>query len=465
MCTYFGTKVIGRNEIEVSSMKLSCYKSQARREFCRLAWPSALEGLAMVLLSSADLIMVGALGFAATSAVGIFSQPKMVLLCFPRSFSIAVTARVALLRGRGELEEAPACMKQSLLTAASCGALLAALAWAFLTEILLIAGAQTSYLEAAVSYGKPMIISTYMTTISATLQGGLLGMGRTKAMLAANVAGNIMNVAANALLIYGLGPFPRLGVAGAGWGTVVGSALTLLLTAAALCEKGSPLSLLGRGGWLPERENMRALWNVFSGTLTEQSAERVGMFLYSRIAAGLGEIPFAIHTICMNLCDIYYCFAGGMGKASLSLSGYLLGRGGGRPFALMMSESQKTGFAVSCAAFVLYAAFRGPLASLWISEPEAAALCEHIIVLVAFVGFPEAQSLIASGILRGAGDTRYVAAYSVVSIAIIRPIVTWTLCCALGLGLYGAWAALFLDQTTRAACATVRLRKKYRVPS
>ena len=56
------------------------------------------------------------------------------------------------------------------------------------------------------------------------------------------------------------------------------------------------------------------------GAFSEQSAERVGMFLYSYMAAGLGTLSFAVHTVCMNLCDIYYSFAQGMGKASLVLS-------------------------------------------------------------------------------------------------------------------------------------------------
>ena len=62
------------------------------------------------------------------------------------------------------------------------------------------------------------------------------------------------------------------------------------------------------------------------------------------------------------------------------------------------------------------------------------------------------------GALRGAGDTKYVAAYSLWDIAILRPILTYVLCFPLGLGIYGAWIALFLDQLTRAVMATRRFR-------
>ena len=57
-----------------------------RKEFWRLAWPAAAEGLLLMLLTAADLLMVSALGNTAVAAVSIFSQPRMVILCVTRSY-------------------------------------------------------------------------------------------------------------------------------------------------------------------------------------------------------------------------------------------------------------------------------------------------------------------------------------------------------------------------------------------
>lgn len=51
-----------------------------RKEFWRLAWPAAAEGLLLMLLTAADLLMVSSLGNTAVAAVSIFSQPRMVIL-------------------------------------------------------------------------------------------------------------------------------------------------------------------------------------------------------------------------------------------------------------------------------------------------------------------------------------------------------------------------------------------------
>ncbi|MGP1407761.1 MAG: MATE family efflux transporter, partial [Selenomonas sp.] len=66
------------------------------RKYLAIAMPAALEGVFMNLLSMADLIMVGALGTLSIAAIGIFEQPRMVLLTVARSFAsvlVLLTAR------------------------------------------------------------------------------------------------------------------------------------------------------------------------------------------------------------------------------------------------------------------------------------------------------------------------------------------------------------------------------------
>ena len=76
-----------------------------RNTFWQVAWPAAAEGLLLMLLSATDLLMVSSLGTTAVAAVSIFSQPRMVILCVTRSFSVALSAYVA--RRWGEQPDCP----------------------------------------------------------------------------------------------------------------------------------------------------------------------------------------------------------------------------------------------------------------------------------------------------------------------------------------------------------------------
>ena len=92
-----------------------------------------------------------------------------------------------------------------------------------------------------------------------------------------------------------------------------------------------------------------------------------------------------------------------------------------------------------------------------IQDPDVIHLGSFILIFVAIACFPQVQALVNSGVLRGAGDSKYVALYSLVSITVIRPIVTYMLAFTFGFGAYGVWLALILDQTMRMIISKKRI--------
>ena len=187
-----------------------------RKEFWRLAWPAAAEGLLLMLLTAADLLMVSSLGNTAVAAVSIFSQPRMVILCVTRSYSVALSAYVARRRGEDPDESLTACSRASLMLGCGLSILLLVGTWIGAGPLLQLAGAQDDYISLALRYAFPALVSLAFSGPAIVLHGILAGLGDTKSVLVSNVLGNGVNVVFNALLIYGLGPFPKLGVFGAG---------------------------------------------------------------------------------------------------------------------------------------------------------------------------------------------------------------------------------------------------------
>lgn len=81
------------------------------KKYLKIALPAALEGLFMILLASADLIMVGTLGAVSIAAVSIFLQPRLVILCFTRSLASSVTLLVSRDAGRNDRTNASDILK------------------------------------------------------------------------------------------------------------------------------------------------------------------------------------------------------------------------------------------------------------------------------------------------------------------------------------------------------------------
>ena len=406
------------------------------RNYFKIALPAALEGLFMILLASTDLIMVGALGALSIAAVSIFMQPRLILLCFSRSLASSVTLLVSQKAGAGDTNGTSDIMKKSLTLCAIFMGLLHILFYIFLDDIFYLMGANDEYMAEAMAYG-PM----------------QLGYGRTSVIMKTNVCGNVVNLALNALLIFGFGPIPSLGVTGAAIGTLVSTIFTLAWTTWILKNE----SFFSGGSYLPDRAYFHRMMPILLSILSEQGSERVGMVLFSRMAAGLGTIPFAVHSICMNISDVYYDFIMGFGKASMVMAGQSCGKGSeedwrgykrcGIKWSLILS-------AIVCAAILF---FGSDIFALFSDDASSLEIASVIMLFVAAVSFPEAHAILSAGILRGSGKAAQVAGYSFLSITFLRPLMTAFFIYVLDLGLIGCWCALLLDQFIRASCATVLL--------
>lgn len=414
----------------------------------------------MILLASADLIMVGTLGTVAVAAVSIFLQPRLIILCFSRSLAAGVTLLVSRQAGQGDMSKSADILKKSLFVGTLVLVPLHILFFIYLEPIFYLLGASAEYMAPALDYGRIAVVSVFITSLTLVFQAVQLGFGQTSVIMKTNILGNIVNVVINVILIFGFGPFPRLGVTGAAIGTVASTVFTLGWTM--LIMKKDRLFI--GGSYLPTKAYFRSIGPVFASIFSEQGAERIGMVLFTRMAAGLGTVPFAVHSICMNICDIYYDYVMGLGKASMVLAGQSCGKGSQKDWAAYFKSGLVWSLLFSTVAFVLTLVFRDQIFGIYNSDPESVAMAGVIMIFVAVVSYPEAHTIVCAGVLRGSGRTGAVAAYSFFSITVLRPIMTAFFMYYLGWGLIGTWTALLLDQCIRATCSSVLLWRVFKMP-
>ena len=169
----------------------------------------------------------------------------------------------------------------------------------------------------------------------------------------------------------------------------------------------------------------------------------------------LRVLSYAVHAVCMNFCDFYYSFAGGLGKASMILAGHAQGAGDREPWYACLRSSLRWSFLFSLVSFAGTFAARDAIIVCYMNAEEARIIGSGILIVVAAVSFPEAQAMVCAGILRGSGKARSVAMYSFISIVLLRPIITGIFLYWWHWGLMGAWLALAIDQSLRAVCATL----------
>ena len=419
------------------------------KETIDLAWPATVESIFVGLASLVDTIMVSTLGTTAIAAIGLTNQPKFIAIAFIASLNVGITAIISRRIGANRLDDANTCLRQSLLMSVLISALVCGLSFLFARPYIQFAGAQADTIDLAVQYFRIVIVGQFFGNIGMTINAAQRCAGNSKISMRTNLAANGINVVFNYLLIGGHFGFPRLEVAGAAIATALGCFIAFLMSVQSLVSPKSKLRLTLKKSWLPSREVLAPVGEISFSAFVEQLCMRLGFFLYALIVAGLGTKMFATHQICMNICNICFSCYDGFAAAAAALVGQNLGRrrsDRAECVTVICNRLAMTMAVLMVAGLIL---FRAPLIQMLTADPEIIRLGSWIMILFA-LSVPSLSAMtVYGGALRGAGDTRLIAVYALVSTTIIRPALSWLLCYPVGLGVIGPWIGLLVDFVLR----------------
>jgi len=414
-----------------------------------IAWPSITETFLVAMVGMVDTIMVGGLGAYAIAAVGLTNQPKFIILAIFLALNIGIIAVVSRRFGEKDREGANRCLRQVLLIAfvLSIGGVV--LGQLYARPLLLFAGAQPDTIDASVTYFKIVLIGIPPTVLSLAINAAQRGVGNTRIAMYTNLAANLVNVLFNWLLITGHLGFPRLEVAGAAIATVLGNFVSMGIAFASISRPGGFLHITFKDSFLPDAQTIKTISKISSSAALEQLFLRIGFFIYVMIVANLGTDDYATHQICMQILSISFCFGDGLSMAASALVGQSLGRKRPDIAVLYGKAAQRVGMCISAVLIVLFLTLNRQMMGMFTNEAHIIDTGAVIIMFLALITTGQISQVVFSGCLRGAGDTMYVAIVSMVSIALIRPALSWYLCYPAGLGLIGAWYGVLIDQYLR----------------
>lgn len=424
-----------------------------------MAWPSTVESFLVALVGMIDTMMVGTLGAEAIAAVGLSTQPKFIGLCVFFSINIAVSAVVARRKGQNDKDGANRALQQALLITVLFTVLISVLFVLFTDPILRLAGTTAETHTMAADYLRIIMGCMCFQTLSMVINAAQRGVGNTRIAMRTNLISNGINIIFNYLLIGGKLGFPALGVRGAAIATVLGTIVACVMSFASVLHANGFVFLGFEKKLRFDKATLSALFKVGSSSFAEQIFLRIGFFTYALIVARLGTIAFAAHQVGMNIMSISFSFADGLSIAAVALVGQSLGQKRPDLAKLYGAICQRIGFFISALLAVVYFFFGTDIYRCFSDREDILGYGAIITNLISVIVLLQIAQVIYSGCLRGAGDTRYVAFVSLVSVAFIRPAAGYILCYTFGFGLIGAWAGLIFDQGMRLILTWIRFHK------
>ncbi|MCP3974187.1 MAG: MATE family efflux transporter [bacterium] len=437
----------------------------------RLATPVLIEQLLAIMVWFSDRLLVG--HYLETRHQAAITLMAYVLWMMHGMFSlvgIGATAMVARFVGAGDSRTAARVTNQALLLGAILAAVVTLLGALLGDRLVLILQLKGEAAELATVYLNYMLWVVPLIMVEAVGIACLRGAGDMVAGLAVMTVVNLVNVAVSWTLVLGAGPMPCLGWDGVAIGTMCGHGVggVLLLVLLARGRRG----LLVRWPWLrPNRDLIRRLmWTGVPGGLDMLSI--IGCQLcFVSVINRLGNLSAAAHGVAICVESLIFLPGVAFQMAATTLAGQYLGAGDYRKAGRSVMMACLVGGGVMVTAGALVYVWAHPLAQLFVrpEEAEVARLAAPLLRTVSVAIPALALTMILSGALRGAGDTRWPLVFSLVGLLGVRiPMANWLAFAQItipgigltvagwNLGVLGAWYAMVIDLCVRAALIVYR---------
>ena len=431
-------------------------------EAIRMAWPAVLESFFVALAGMIDTMMVSTLGTYAVAAVGLTTQPKFIALALFLSSNIAVNALAARRFGQKNRENANKILYTAIVFVIISAVIISTITFIGADQIIRWCGSNADTHEAGVTYFRVIQAGMIFNVLSLVINAAQRGCGNTQIAMTTNVTSSIVNIVFNYLLIGGNFGFPRLGMFGAALATVLGTVVACIMSIISISKSDCFLSIpyIIKHKIKPGFDAFRSIISLSFNLLLENIAMRIGFLTTSIIAAKLGTDAFAAHQVGMNLLSLAFSLGDGMQVAAVALIGRSLGEKNTEKAKHYGNICQKIGFIISVVLAVIMFFFGREIFSLFFNKADildmGVLISRFIMIIVLF----QVSQIIFAGCLRGAGDIKYCLWASLISVTIIRTLVTWSLAGGiLNLGLSGIWLGVLSDQLSRFIFLSIRFRE------
>ena len=417
-----------------------------RRTLALLAIPMMLEMAMESIFAVVDIAFVSRLGTDAVAAVGITEALVTVLYAIAIGLGMGLTAMVARRIGEKDREAAALVTGQSIWIGAILSIVIGVAGVVYARDLLVIMGASSGVIEQGEGFMAVLLGGSVSIIYLFLLNAAFRGAGDATVALRSLWIANGINIVLDPCLIFGLGPFPELGVTGAAVATTIGRGVGVLYQVGYLLGERGRIALRLRHLYLAPDLIVRLLRLSIGG---------VGQFLIStaswigvmRIVAIYGSSAIAAYTIALRMMEFTFLPAWGLGNAAATLVGQNLGAGQPERAEQSAWQAAKYNAAFMAVAGLLMLSFAQGITGLFTNEADVlywGTRCLQILGL----GFPVyAIGMVMIQALNGAGDTATPAVLNFICFWLVQIPLAYWLATRTSLEPNGAFVAIVVSES------------------
>ena len=397
----------------------------------------------------ADVFFVGRLGPDAVATVGITESLMTVMYALAIGLSIGAAATVARRVGEKDPDSARRSAVQSVLMGLGAAAIFGTIGTLFGPQLLALMGASDDVLRTGSTFARVMLGGSGTVVMLFLINAVFRGAGDAAIAMRVLWFANAINIILGPCLIFGIGPFPELGVTGAAVGTTIGRGSGVVYQLIHL-SRGNGRLRIRRSHLKFDFDVMRSIVRI-SGTATFQNFVGTASWMgLVRILTGFGSAAVAGNTIGIRIILFALLPSFGVSNAAATLVGQNLGAK--KPDRAEAAAWKAGMYNTICLGTVgaIFLLFAPQIVSLFTMDPEVALYGVRCLRIVSagFLFYGYAMVLTAS--FNGAGDTRTPTLINLVCLWLWEIPLAWALAHPFGFGPTGVFIAVSVAFSTMA---------------
>jgi len=423
-----------------------------------LSVPMILEMAMESLFGLLDVYFVGRLGSEAVASVGVTEALLTIVFAVAMGLSMSTTATVARRVGEKDDDAAAVAAVQAIALGVLASLPVAVAGFVWPKGLLRLMGAPAGVVDMGWGY-TAWLLGGSLTILQLFLINAVFrGAGDASVAMRSLWVANAVNIVLDPCLIFGLGPFPELGLTGAAIGTTIGRGVGVAYQLRALAQ--------GRGRLRIERRHVRLVPGVML-RLIRVSLGGIVQFLIAtsswmglvRLLTPFGAASLAGYTLALRIIIVAILPSWGMCNAAATLVGQNLGAG--RPDRAERAVWFTGGFNMVflggvAVAFVVWAE---ALVRFFTGDPEVVAMAASALRIVSYGYVFYAWGMVMVQAFNGAGDTVTPTWINVCCYWLFQIPLAWTLSRSLNLGPQGVFLAITIAESVIAVVGIVCFRR------
>lgn len=425
-----------------------------------LTWPILIESFFFMLLGSVDIFMLSQYSDNSVGAVGVVNQVVgMSGLIFSIITSGTAIICAQYIGAKKTNEEQNRLVAAALQVNALMGIIMSVIMFAFARPLLNFMKLDEKLMEDGMAYmtivGGFVFVQAIVNTFSAVLRSH----GKTKICMTVTLVMNVLNIGMNYLLIFGVGPIPRMGVKGAAISTTVSKIVALIALGIIMFHtvvKNFKLMDLFKFRIL----EIKKILSLGIPSAGETIAYNVARLMITRILTSIGTAAVIANSYISTITNYNYLFAVAIAQGTAIIIGWKIGAGKKEEaYKLCLSSFWKglivsMGITISCIVF-------GKYILGWFTDDTTIIKLGMTVFIIDIINEAgRCANLVIINGLRASGDVKFPVCAGVFSMWGVGVLLSYVFGIVLDWGFPGVWLAMGLDEVVRGVTMYIRWKTK-----